>query len=316
MAVNPTVYHLYIRLIPTHMDRTDRLFLERQVRDLDEMLRNLANMRGTLVRQIRRLENRPTAAAAAARRAAAAAPPPPPRPVRPRAPRRDPLQQLNDVAISLENAMAEAQAEGENEMEALVGAQLEYVYNLYRNQFLHLNELPAHWQQTILLREQQEGFEALAPGMNLGNVRGVVGPRANLPYNPRVAGAGAGPAPAPRVFRPRETTRVLKRSEETETVSEPCGVCHESYLKLENYTFNCEHQCCKGCFQGWMGTKMGRGEAVTCPFCRERVLTYTGYRKRAVPQRREGGRDGGMPLAAAEEGPVAMEVDEPVVLVV
>jgi hypothetical protein len=202
--------------------------------------------------------------------------------------------------------MAEAQAEGENEMEALVGAQLEYVYNLYRNQFLHLNELPAHWQQTILLREQQEGFEALAPGMNLEVRRLVgVGPRANIPYNPRV------PAPAPRVYRPRETTRVLKRSEETETVSEPCGVCHESYLKLENYTFNCEHQCCKGCFQGWMGTKMGRGEAVTCPFCRERVLTYTGYRKRAVPQRREGGRDGGMPLAAGSEegGPVAMEVD-------
>jgi hypothetical protein len=196
----------------------------------------------------------------------------------------------------------------EGELEALVGAQLEYVYNLYRNQFLHLNELPAHWRQTILLREQQEGFEALAPGMNSGNVRGVVGPMANIPYNHRAVVVREGP---PRVFRPRPTTRVLKRSEETETVPEPCGVCHESYLKLESYTFNCEHQCCKGCFQGWMDTKMGRHEAVTCPFCRERVATYTGYRKRAVPQRREGGRDGGMPLAAGSEegGPVAMEVD-------
>jgi hypothetical protein len=227
--------------------------------------------------------------------------------------RRDPLHELNDVAISLENAMAEAAgAEGaagagaEDGLEALVGAQLEYVYNLYRNRFLNLNELPAHWQQTILLREQQEGFEALAPGMNLGGVRGQVGQMANIPYNHRVA------APAPRVFRPRVTTRVLKRTEETETVPDPCGVCHESYLKLDGYTLNCQHQCCKGCFQGWMDTKMGRCEAVTCPFCRERVTTYTGYRKRAVPQRREGGRDGGMPVASGsgseEGGPVAMDI--------
>lgn len=58
------------------MDRTDRLFLERQVRGIDDAMRTFADMRSTLLRRIRRME----AAQPGVRRAVVRAASPPPSP--------------------------------------------------------------------------------------------------------------------------------------------------------------------------------------------------------------------------------------------
>jgi len=90
-------------------------------------------------------------------------------------------------------------------------------------------------------------------------------------------------APAPL----RETVRALKAADYRLPLAEPCGICLEPVSKLDVCVLNCQHQCCVSCFEDWRKAKsLTYDRAVTCPFCREKVVSVEKFRKRATPRRR------------------------------
>jgi len=92
-----------------------------------------------------------------------------------------------------------------------------------------------------------------------------------------------GRAPAPLC----ETVRVLKAADRLLPLAEPCGICLNPFSKLDACILNCQHQCCVGCFEDWRKAKsLTDDRTVTCPFCRERVVSVEKFRKRATPRRR------------------------------
>lgn len=84
------------------------------------------------------------------------------------------------------------------------------------------------------------------------------------------------------ISKPKQKVSVIKKADLIRNMPEPCFICQENYTKLESLTANCGHGCCKGCMTQWLETKHN----ATCPLCRVKVTTITGYRERAKPRRK------------------------------
>ena len=84
-----------------------------------------------------------------------------------------------------------------------------------------------------------------------------------------------------RVPVPKKVTKVLKKSDLSQTMPDVCSICQENYVKQDSMTTNCENHFCVSCFTQWMETKQSQCELVTCPLCRAHVTKVVMYRARA-----------------------------------
>lgn len=85
--------------------------------------------------------------------------------------------------------------------------------------------------------------------------------------------------------KPSKKTTVIKIADLAVVNPDSCAVCMENHCKGDEVVTNCGHRFGSACFAQWETTQL-RSNKVTCPCCRVNVTQLTGFRRRAVPQKK------------------------------
>ena len=85
-----------------------------------------------------------------------------------------------------------------------------------------------------------------------------------------------------RVRMPKKVIKVIKKADLEKSMEDVCSICQDSYVKKDSVTASCGNQFCASCFEQWIETKKMEHKAVTCPLCRQNVVSFMGYRARAA----------------------------------
>ena len=280
----------------TSFDRTDRLLLERQVRDLDSMILQMTNMRSVLDRRMRRMYNQRTSPQSPPRanRGAQTAPN---APRAPRVPRQLDNSQvtsddMDEVAIVLEDIMNQDDIP---EPSAVVEEE-----DRLHNHVAHLSDEDLHMEHRIhhvvQNHQAQNPSEAdyteeyvrrvyqlcLNGHVNINEISGTLQQLIYTILEDEHENEQPAPAPAPvRPTRlPKQKVSVLKKTEVSVPMESPCPICYESYTQIQSCQFNCQHTTCVGCMQKWTASQSTQGQCISCPMCRENIKMVVTYRER------------------------------------
>lgn len=85
----------------------------------------------------------------------------------------------------------------------------------------------------------------------------------------------------PIVRHRRHVSRALTKREMDVVMPEPCGICYDTYTKLNSVSTCCGHSFCKDCFTSHENAT--RSQPITCPLCRKMKPIVTEYRGRKSP---------------------------------
>ena len=76
---------------------------------------------------------------------------------------------------------------------------------------------------------------------------------------------------------PITNIKTLKNMEFDTICIEDCGICLEKHTKVESIECGCLHNFGKECFKNWMNTCQLSNKIITCPSCRENIISITEF---------------------------------------
>jgi hypothetical protein len=235
------------------MDRTDRLLLEQQIRNLDGIQRTIVDMRSVLVRRMRRI-----------------VPAPAPVPV--------------PAAINLIDAFRLAESDDETDID---DDDEWFEGGVARQRELAAIQLRADPEDRNAGLMQFLGLPLDEPQYQAARMRVREQTRQQL-RNQAQAMTRQRIAEQARLSLPKTKSTVIKKQLLDQPLENVCGICLETHTKIESVVCNCTHEFGQRCLTTWIDTNQKNHREITCPSCRQRLTLVTSFRARAAPRPKVG----------------------------